>query len=261
MPGRKQGDLEAITVLESIGIQVDRDYLDDNSYKSMPDIRCKDGHYIEVTHTHHNNAIFSRIRKFDQIQNGESFGDSIRRRLEAEIECSDALDRVHKFNYEKESVGRLSPEGLKQFKRDAKLLKEHLGYDITEMDFVKQHTEFKCDRPTIHFSTDNILREITKDKGKKYPNGDVDLFIFATDEEFRLMKDLIPQWTWNGTASGFLNQILKSPFQKIYVCEWYFERQEYNTVNPQLIILYKYGAGLRWECYNFGSTEETEMET
>ncbi len=261
MPGRKQGELEAITILESIGIQVDRDYLDDNSHKSMPDVRCKDGRYIEVTHTHHNNAIFSRISKFDQIQNGESFGDSIRRRLEVEIECSDALDRVHKFNYEKEFVGRSSPEGLTQFMRDAKLLKEHLGYDVIEMDFAKQHSEFKCDRPTIHFSTDNILREITKDKGKKYPDGDVDLFVFATDEEFRLMEELIPQWRWNGTASGFLNQILKSPFLKIYVCEWCFERQEYNTDNPQLIVFCKYEEGLKWECHNLRSAEETEMIT
>ncbi len=98
-----------------------------------------------------------------------------------------------------------TPEGQAQFKKDAKLLKEHMGYDVTEMDFAKQFSEFKCDHPTIHFSTDNILREITKDKGKKYPDGDVDLFVFATDQEFRLMKELIPQRTWNGTASGFLN--------------------------------------------------------
>ena len=98
---------------------------------------------------------------------------------------------------------------------------------------------------TIHFSAENILREISKDKGEKYPDGDVDLFIFVTDEEFRLMKELIPQRTWNGTASGFLNQILKSPFPKIYVCEWCFERQEYNTDNPQLIIFIKYGDGLK----------------
>lgn len=55
MPGRKKSELEAITILESIGIQVDRNYYDDNSHKSMPNIRCKDGRYIEITHTFHNN--------------------------------------------------------------------------------------------------------------------------------------------------------------------------------------------------------------
>ncbi len=38
MPNYKKGEQEAITILESIGIQVDRDYLDDNSHRSMPDI-------------------------------------------------------------------------------------------------------------------------------------------------------------------------------------------------------------------------------
>lgn len=261
MPGRKQGELEAITILEGIGIQVDRDYFDDNSHKSMPDIRCKDGHYIEITHTFHNNAIPKGISKFDRLQPGEDWSGYNQRHLDVEIECSHALKRIHNLDYEKDDKWKLTPKGQAQFKKDAKLLKEHMGYDVTQMDFARRFSEFKCDHPTIRFSTDNILREITKDKGKKYPNGDVDLFVFVTDEEFRLMKELILQRAWNGTASGFLNQILKSPFHKIYVCEWCFERQEYNTDNPQLIIFYKYGESLRWECHNLRSTEETEMET
>ena len=261
MAGRKQGELEAITILESIGIQVDRDYLDDNSHKSMPDVRCKDGRYIEVTHTLHNNAIPTTISRFDKLQPGEDWSGYTKRHLEVETECNQAYNRICKGDYEKDDRWKLTPAGQAQFKMDIKLLKEHMGYDVTEMDFAKQFSEFKCDHPTIHFSADNILREITKDKGKKYPDGDVDLFVFATDEEFRLMKELIPQRTWNGTASGFLNQILKSPFPKIYVCEWYFERQEYNTDDPQLIIFLKYGDGLKWECHNLRSTEETEMES
>jgi len=247
MPGRKQGELEAITILESIGIQVDRDYFDDNSHKSMPDIRCKDGRYIEITHTYHNNAIPKGISKFDRLQPGEDWSGYTKRHLEVETECNQAYNRIRKGDYEKDDIWKLTPAGLAQFKKDAKLLKEHMGYDVTERDFAKQFSEFKCDHPTIRFSTDNILREITKDKGEKYPNGDVDLFIFATDEEFRLMKELIPQWTWNGTASGFLNQIHKSPFQKIYVCEWCFERQEYNTDNPELVVFSKDNDTLKWE--------------
>lgn len=260
MSGRKQGEIEAITILENIGKQVDRDYFDDNSHKSMPDVRCKDDRYIEVTHTHHDNSIPTTISKFDQLQSGETWSGYTQRHLDVEIECSNALKRIHNLDYEKDDMWNLTPAGKAQFKKDKKFLEEHMGYDVTKMDFDKRFSEFECDHPTIYFSTDNILREITKDKGKKYPNGDVDLFIFVTDEEFLLMKELIPQRIWNGTASGFLNQILKSPFQKIYICEWCFERHKYNTDNPQLIIFYKYGDGLKWECHNLRSTEETEMD-
>ena len=92
MPGRKQGEIEAITILESIGIQVDRDYLDDNGQNSMPDIRCKDGRYIEVTHTLHNNAITTTVSKFDRLQPGEDWSEYTKRHLDVEMECSYALD-------------------------------------------------------------------------------------------------------------------------------------------------------------------------
>ncbi len=259
MPERKKGEQEAITILGNLGIEVDKSYYDDNSRKSMPDIKSKDGRYIEITHTFHNNAIPKGISKFDRLKSDEDWSGYTQRHLKVETECSCALDRVRKGDYERDDGWKLTSAGQAQFKKDAKLLKEHMGYDVTEMDFAKRFSEFKCDHPSIYFSPDNILREITKDKGKKYPGGDVELFIFATDEEFRLMKELIPQRTWNGTASGFLNQILKSPFPKIYVCEWYFERQEYNTDDPQLIIFLKDGDGLKWECHNLRSTE-AEME-
>ena len=220
MLGRKKGELEAITILRNIGIEVDVTYYDDNSHKSMPDIRCKDGRYIEVTHTFHNNAIPTTVSRFDRLQPGEDWSEYTKRHLDVEMECSHALDRVHNLDYEKDDMWRLTPAGQAQFKKDTKLLKEHMGYDVTEMDFNKRNSEFKCDHPKIYFSTDNILREISEDKGRKYPDGDVDLFIFATDEEFRLMKELIPQMNWNRTAMGFLNRILRSPFPVIYVCEW-----------------------------------------
>ena len=245
---RKQGEKEAITILKNLGIEVDKSYYDDNSQHSMPDVRCKNGRYIEITHTFHNNAIFKGISKFNRLQPGEDWSGYTQRRLDIGTECSHAFKRVYNCD-EKDNRWKLTPEGQAQFKKDIKLLKNHMGYDAAEIDFAKRFTEFKCDHPAIHFSTDNILREITKDKGQKYPDGNVDLFLFVTEEEFRLMKELIPQRTWNGAASGFLNQILKSPFPKIYVCEWYFEKQEYNTNNPQLIMFYKYGDGLKWEYY------------
>lgn len=247
MPKRKKGELEAITILENLGIEIDKDYYDDNSQNSMPDIRCKDGRYIEVTHTFHNNAIPTRISKYDQLQPDENWSEYTKRHLDVEIHCSRALDRIRNSDYERDEMRRLTPEGLAQFKKDAKLLKEHMGYDVTEMDFTKKYSEFKCDHPTITFSTDNILREITKDKGEKYPDGDVDLFIFATDEEFRLLKELLPQKNWNGTASRFLKQILYSSFPVIYVCAWCFETQKYNTENPELVVFSKVDNMLKWE--------------
>ncbi len=253
---RKKGEQEAITILENLGIEIDRSYYDDNSQQSMPDIRCKDGRYIEITHTFHNNAIPKGISKFDQLQPGETWSGYTQRRMDVEIECSLALDRIHKIDYEEDGKSKLTPAGQAQFIKDAKFLKEHLGYDVMEMDFDKRFSEFKCNHSTIQFSTDNILREISEDKGGKYPDGDVDLFIFATDEEFRLMKDLIPQMNWNGTASGFLNRLLKSPFPVIYVCAWCFEEQKYNTKNPELVVFTKSGNTLKWEWHNLPDTSE-----
>ena len=85
---RKKGEQEAITILENLGIEIDRSYYDDNSQQSMPDIRCKDGRYIEITHTFHNNAIPKGISKFDQLQPGETWSGYTQRRMDVEIECS-----------------------------------------------------------------------------------------------------------------------------------------------------------------------------
>lgn len=142
MQWRKKGESEAIIILENIGIEIDRDYYDDNSHKSMPDIRCKDGRYIEVTHTLHNNAIPTTLSRFDRLQPGEDWSEYTQRHLDAEIECSQALDRIHNSDYEKDDMWRLTPTGQAQFKKDVKLLKEHMGCDITEMDFDKRNSEF-----------------------------------------------------------------------------------------------------------------------
>ena len=238
---RKNGELEAITILEKMGIKVDADYFDDNSCKSMPDIRCENGHYIEVTHTYHNFQAQPKVSRSDKLKPGEDWSNYTKRLLNEEIKSSQALDRIRNGAYKKDPAGNLTQAGQSDFKKDAKLLKKHLGYDVTEMKLSKQYSEFKCDHPTIHFSTDNILREIVEDKGKKYTNGSVDLFIFATDEEFQLMRELIPQFNWNETARSFLNQILKSPFPVIYVCAWCLELQKYNTDNPEIVVFSKTG--------------------
>ena len=250
MAGRKKGEQEAITILESLGIGIDKTYHDDNSHDSMPDIRCKDGRYIEVTHTYHNNAIPIGPSKFDQIQPGEDCEAYLQRRLKVEDECGRAIKRCQNLDYEKDDKGIVTPAGQNQYKKDAKLIKEHLGFDVMERDFSKQHSEFKCDHPSMEFSTDNILREVSKDKGAKYPDGTVDLFIFVTSEEYRLMKALIPQQNWNGMASVFLKQIYLSPFPKVYVCEWYFMKQEYNTESPQLTVFCKCDQELKVEWHN-----------
>lgn len=261
MPKRKKGEREAITILEHLGIEIDKNYYDDNSQQSMPDIRCKDGQYIEVTHTFHNNAIPTRISKADIIRQGEGWKDHTERLLTQEIKCGEALERISKLDYDQDEKGNLTPTGRAEYMADAKLVKEHLGYDVLESDLTKQHSEFKCDHPSIIHSVDSILREITEDKAAKYPDSKTDLFVFATEEEFRLMKRLIKQANRNVHAIGFIHQMLQSPFPKIYVCEWDFIRQKYDTVNPQLIIFYKHDGGLKWKSHNLRSTEETEMET
>ena len=259
MQKRKRGELEAIIILENLGIEIDKSHCDDNSQKSMPDIKCKDGRLIEVTHTFHNNAIPKGISNFDRLQPGEDWDGYIQRHRDVEKACGDAYERINKRNYEKDNLRRLTSTGLDQFNKDAKLLKNHWGYDVTERDFYKQYSEFNCDHPTIVYSTKKILREITEDKAEKYPDGDVDLFIFVTEEEFRLFIEYMSQVNWNGCATGFLWQVHNAPFQTIYVCEWLFTKQEYNTDTPQLIILNKCKDAFKKECHNIRNPKKSEM--
>ncbi len=49
----KKGEKEAATILKSLGVELDESYCDNNSEKSMPDLKYKDGRFIEVTHTKH----------------------------------------------------------------------------------------------------------------------------------------------------------------------------------------------------------------
>ena len=167
-----------------------------------------------------------------------------------ENRCLLAYKRIINGDYEKDDKGKLTPNGQSWYDEDAVLIKRHWGIDVTQTDFDKQSSEFNCDRPIIALSPDNILRKICEDKAKKYLYGDVDLFIFATDGEFRLMKELVKQKKWNGAAKQFLDQILLSPFPTIYVCEWCFEAQSYNINNPQLMLFRKQGEELRFKLKN-----------
>lgn len=247
---RKKGESEAIAILKSIGIDIDEGYSDDNSQANMPDIRCKDGHHIEVTHTFHDDSIPTSLRKYNQLHSGETWQDYNERHIRTEQECSEALHRIWNADYERDANGKFTQASIKQYKKDTKLIKLHMGYDYSEMDLNKRHSEFKCDNPTVNFSTDNILAEITKDKGPKYINSNTDLFVFVTVEEYRLMEELLLQRMINGCAVMFLNQIAESPFPVIYICEWDWHAQKYNTKNPKVTKFYSNQNKLYWKKYH-----------
>lgn len=217
----KNGESEAKKILEKLGIEFDNEYCDDNSGKSMPDLRYKNGRYLEITHTKHNNSLFKPVGRF--------WKKPIEEQLKISHRVSEALTRFKNLNYERID-GRLTESGLKQYRSDCRLMKDHLGYDPTS--FNNPFSEFKCDIPMIYFSADNILDEITKDKGEKYPNGDTDLFVFVTEEEFDFLFQLLSESSWNGTAIEFIKSILKSPFPVIYICIWNIRKQEYEIDNP-----------------------------
>lgn len=250
MSKRKKGEKEAVIILESIGIKIDKEYLDDNSQASMPDLKNENGRYIEVTHTKHNNFLFMGINKYDQFWSGENGDEWIQRHLDTELACSEAIDRTEKLDYECDEDGIFTDKAKEQYQKDCILLKSHMGFDPMEINSQKQFSEFKCDRPIISFSVDNIINEIKNDKGRKQYSVDTDLFIFATEQEFDIMKKLISERSWNGAAYELLNEILYSKFSVIFVCPWNIENQEYNTLNPQIVKFEKEDIGLKWKWFN-----------
>ncbi len=245
MNKKKQGEEEAAKILNIIGIEIEDSYCDDNSMPSMPDLKCKDGRYVEVTHTYHDHPLTVKLNNYHKsmfIGNSDSL-------YNYEIECYYAIERVRICKYEKDSKGNLTESALCQYKKDKELIKKHLGYDITQFDFGKQHSEFGCDIPSREFSPENVLREVIRDKGHKNYTEETDLFIFVTEDEFRLMKELLSERKRNGTARNFLEKIANSKFPKIYICEWDYYKQEYNIENPNLVIFYKEQDTLKWICY------------
>lgn len=221
----KKGEREAKQILQSKGFEFDELYIDDNSKPSMPDLRFKNGRYLEVTHTLHNHGNITHLNKYHQKSTDEQ--------LRIAKEAKAAYDRIKTKGYPYTLDG-LTTEGLKQYKRDRILVKEHYGLDVAD----GTRTE-KCDHPAIVSSVDNILREITKDKASKHPNSDTDLFIFILEDEYRCFCELIKSKSYNMYYDTFMNCIIKSPFKCVYLCVWDFESQSYNIENPVLIKMEK----------------------
>ncbi len=208
----KQGEKEAKQILQSKGVEFDETYCDDNSKPSMPDFKYKDGRFLEVTHTKHNQITLTKFML-----------KPIEEKIKIMEEVSIALDRIENLDYPRTLDG-LTDEGIEQFNKDKKLVESHFGSD-----------EFRCDIPIVQHSTNNIIHEIVKDKAPKYPNGDTDLFIFITPEELESLKYLLETRNWNGEYNRFVNAVAKSPFKVVYLCVYDLKKQVYNTENPTLL--------------------------
>ena len=204
----KTGELEAKTILEKLGYQMDESYVDDNSKKSMPDLRMKNGRFVEVTHTKHNYQI-SNYWKLP-IEEKNSKIDN----------CQKALDTIKNPQTSRE-----------QLKECPNLIKNHLGYDIATGEF----SEFKCDIPSREYSIKNIIREIEEDKGSKYKNKDTDLFVFISEDEFRLIDEAT-----NSMKNELLCSFYNSPFEKMWICKYeYRDGYIYDVENLDIFIFTK----------------------
>lgn len=222
----KKGEAEAKRILEMFGIQFDDSYQDNNVGNSMADLRYKDGRYLEVTHTRHNNGIFIHENKFAK--------KSFEEQMEVTQKVNKAISRINNVAYKRVN-GVLTSDALVQYNADKKLLKKHLNYNASKGDF--HSSEFKCDAPIIRYSADNILNEINLDKGKKYPNGDVDLFIFVTKEEFDLFFGELKQVGKNIKSNSTLKKILKSPFPVIYISIWNIKEPNYYEIDSPIVMM------------------------
>ncbi len=223
-------------ILKSKGISFDESYCDDNSKKSMPDLKYANGGYLEITHTHHNNSIVNHQNNYSKKSTAEQ--------LKILENASEAYLRLMKRNYPKIDCNTLTDEEKKQFEKDKKILKKHFGYDVSNCS--QRFCEFNCDSPIIECSSDNILIEITDDKGKKHSDGNTDLFIFVLEDEMESVKYLLKTSECNGSRNEFLNTILSS-FKVVYLCVWNFENQTYNIDNPVLMKFETIGKTLKIE--------------
>lgn len=85
----------------------------------------------------------------------------------------------------------------------------------------------------MSISIQNILNEIINDKGKKYLDNNVDLFIFVLKEEYNSFVGVYE----NHSAEwyDFVEKINRTSFDVIYLCVWDMENQKYTIDNPILI--------------------------
>lgn len=226
----KQGEKEAQIILTRLGISFDLSYCDDNSRQSMPDLKTADGCYIEVTHTKHNNKIVAGGNAFSRLDAAQ--------RLSKMEEAWAAYTRHQKKDYETDASGHLTSAAIHQHRQDIKLIEHHFGITTDG-----KHTEFKCDLPTIEHSIDNILQEIVTDKGSKHTDGKTDLFIFVTEDEYRIFEHLLTTKDWNMAYTQFVSAISAAPFRTIYICSWDFDSQKYITEDSALTKIEKQDDG------------------
>ena len=235
----KPGEIEAKLILKHLGISFDSLYYDRNLGHSMADLKTTDGRYIEVTHTNHNKQIVIAGNKFSKM--------SVSERISKMEDAHEAYIRLQQKDYEKDSTGELTQTALSQCKKDVKLIESHYGIASNG-----ESTEFKCDLPVIEHSVDNILHEIVEDKGKKYTDGKTDLFIFVTEDEYRIFTQLLSEKGWNGYFGVFTQKISNTSFKTIYICAWEFETQKYITEDSTLIMIEKRDDGIvRFTCIQY----------
>ncbi|MBR0148687.1 MAG: hypothetical protein IJM23_05755 [Lachnospiraceae bacterium] len=249
MAGYKKGEKEALLILQSMGIEMDESYHDDNSRDSMPDLRYADGRYIEVTHTLHNYFLYERMNDYTQLETEKYSEEWPQRHLDLQAKYETSYERLRNCDYEKTGDGYLTGKALQVYREDCNRIKSHMGYDPSEDDPEKQWSEFKCDTPIVQYSTDNILREVIS-KEKNHRSGDTDLFLFVTSEEYNHMQELLDQKAWNAATEQFLMVLYKSPFPVIYICSWNIYEQKYDPEEVHMVRLYKSESGVRWD-WNF----------
>lgn len=226
----KQGEKEALIILTRLGISLHPSYRDDNSIKSMPDLKTAEGCYIEVTHTYHDNEIVSHGNKFSQLDTA--------RRLSKMEKARAVYTRHQQKDYETDAAGQLTSAAMHQRRQDIKLIETHFG-----MTADGKHTEFKCDLPTIEHSIDNILQEIVTDKGSKHTDGKTDLFLFVTEDEYQIFEHLLTTKDWNKAYTHFVSAISAVSFRTIYICSWDFDSQKYITEDSTLTKIEKQDDG------------------
>lgn len=204
---KKRGESEAKTILEKIN-QEELRFYDNNKEDNMPDLKYVDKElYCEVTHTEHNFDLPNRKPRHD-------IEESLRRTKEAEK----ALKRIQNKDY-----SGTKDEISKKTKKDIKLIIEVFGFDVSRGEYASNKE--RCDIPLIEHSIENIIKAI-KVKNSKYENKnkEIELFIFATNDEFK-------NFSYSKDDCKRVFDVSKnSCFKKIYVVNF----DIWNNVNPYL---------------------------